>query len=466
MSSDGNPELTGLEPQDKPTYGSTTAGKEDGEKLPHISLAMSSPGFIPASLRSTTAHSKLAWQEYRKQDVSLAPASHGILHSATVWMSLLIGGFAVLGIKVAAFSISGSQMVKTTMFGSCGDALSGAILLLTQRNSRRSDVTKFPAGKGRFEPLGILVFSVFIAALMTCQVLTAFWHVAGVDERDAVAGMQMLWKGHPQNVYTPNPYYGDAEVYNALQNALQNMPTESQRDFRAEASSVDWKLVDMSRNDREKAMGRIMDEIGELVELGDIHNLKQRCQLVCMLLAVVLVSKALLGVFCRYFVYPRTRSYMMIALAYDHFYDAVAQVFVISVNAIVFIWRGRLGWLETRLDAICSIIFAASIIAHWIIIVIEQLTYLSGYAADPAYYEDIARAATSALTSENSKFQLDAVKAYHFGRKHLVELDIVVPDSSTPHCKVREVVESLKVTVGEVEDVEKVFVNVAPSKYS
>merc|ERR1719316_1844046 len=117
-------------------------------------------------------------------------------------------------------------------------------------------------------------------------------------------------------------------------------PTESQRNFRAEASSVDWKLVDMSRNDREKAMGRIMDEIGELVELGDIRNLKQRCQLVCMLLAVVLVSKALLGVFCRYFVYPRTRSYMMIALAYDHFYDAVAQVFVISVNAIVFIWRG------------------------------------------------------------------------------------------------------------------------------
>merc|ERR1719159_1047926 len=100
-------------------------------------------------------------------------------------MSLVLGAFAVLGIKVAAFSISGSQMVKTSMFGSCGDALSGAILILTQRSTRKNDVTKFPAGKGRFEPLGVLVFSVFMAALMTCQVLTACWDVAGVDERDA-----------------------------------------------------------------------------------------------------------------------------------------------------------------------------------------------------------------------------------------------------------------------------------------
>merc|ERR550514_1218456 len=104
----------------------------------------------------------------------------------------------------------------------------------------------------------------------------------------------------------------------------------------------------------------------------------------------------------------------MVALAYDHFYDAIAQVFVILVNAILFVRRGKLGWLETRLDALCSIIFAASIIAHWVVIVIEQLTYLSGYAADPAYYEDIARAAKATLTSQSIKYELDAVKAYHF----------------------------------------------------
>jgi len=377
-------------------------------------------------------------------------------------MSLLVGSFAVLGIKVAAYSISGSQMVKTTMFGSCGDALSGAILILTQRNTRRNDVTKFPAGKGRFEPLGVLVFSVFMAAMMTCQVLAAFWHISAVDEHDAQAGMQMLWKGHSSNDFTPNPFSGAAATYSALHDALSSMDPKAQQNFMAQTPGVDWQVIQMEPEARDQALSKVMDDISELVALGDVQNLKQRFQLVCTLLLTVLVTKALLGFFCRHLVYPRTRSFMMLALAYDHFYDAVAQVFVILVNAILFLWRGKLGWMETRLDAFCSIIFAASIIAHWVVIVVEQLTYLSGYAADPAYYEDIARAATTALTTEKSRFELDAVKAYHFGRRHLVELDIVVPDSNIPFAKVGDTVDSLKQAVGEVDDVEKVFVNVSP----
>ena len=59
--------------------------------------------------------------------------------------------------KIVASLMSGSMVVLVSTLDSALDLLSGGILLFTARVARRPDAATYPLGKGRAEPLGIIV---------------------------------------------------------------------------------------------------------------------------------------------------------------------------------------------------------------------------------------------------------------------------------------------------------------------
>ena len=59
--------------------------------------------------------------------------------------------------KIVASVLSGSMVVLVSTLDSALDLLSGGILYITARVARRPDAATYPLGKGRAEPLGIIV---------------------------------------------------------------------------------------------------------------------------------------------------------------------------------------------------------------------------------------------------------------------------------------------------------------------
>eukprot|EP01012_Entosiphon_sulcatum_P023160 TRINITY_DN2813_c0_g1_i1.p1 TRINITY_DN2813_c0_g1~~TRINITY_DN2813_c0_g1_i1.p1 ORF type:complete len:410 (+),score=68.19 TRINITY_DN2813_c0_g1_i1:42-1232(+) len=74
------------------------------------------------------------------------------------------------GMKLYATIASGSVSVLASLLDSCLDLLSGIILSVTNWYMRKQDPVRFPVGKSRFEPLGVLIFSV-VMFMSTVQLL-------------------------------------------------------------------------------------------------------------------------------------------------------------------------------------------------------------------------------------------------------------------------------------------------------
>eukprot|EP01108_Squamamoeba_japonica_P005580 TRINITY_DN4459_c0_g1_i1.p1 TRINITY_DN4459_c0_g1~~TRINITY_DN4459_c0_g1_i1.p1 ORF type:complete len:504 (-),score=168.09 TRINITY_DN4459_c0_g1_i1:33-1544(-) len=99
-----------------------------------------------------------------------AQAYAGVQHWTVRW--LVFASFAanvllLLG-KLFATVASGSLAVLASMLDSFLDLLSGSILYMVQRAMSQTNYYRFPAGKSRLEPLGIIVFAsvMFTATLV------------------------------------------------------------------------------------------------------------------------------------------------------------------------------------------------------------------------------------------------------------------------------------------------------------
>ena len=71
----------------------------------------------------------------------------------------LAANIFLLCIKIVAAAMSGSLSVIASVLDSALDLFSGAVLAFTDHFMSIEDNTKYPAGKKRFEPLGVLIFS-------------------------------------------------------------------------------------------------------------------------------------------------------------------------------------------------------------------------------------------------------------------------------------------------------------------
>ena len=96
--------------------------------------------------------------------------------SSTPWQvrAAVQGSFglnvALLGAKLIAMIASGSMSVLASLADSLLDLVSGIVLAATQRAMARVDPYKFPEGKARLEPIGVIVFAV-VMGMSSLQII-------------------------------------------------------------------------------------------------------------------------------------------------------------------------------------------------------------------------------------------------------------------------------------------------------
>ena len=86
---------------------------------------------------------------------------------------------------------------------------------------------------------------------------------------------------------------------------------------------------------------------------------------------------------------------------------------------------------------------------------LQQVQHLVGRTADPEFLEELREAAST----YSERMQCDIVRAYHFGPRYLVELEMVM-ESSTPLRVSHDLALDLQQKIEAFDDVERCFVHV------
>jgi cation diffusion facilitator family transporter len=290
--------------------------------------------------------------------------------SSASWMvsAALNGSFALnvmlLMAKVVAAVMSGSVAAIASTADSLLDLVSGVIMMLTQRAMARKDPYKYPEGKARLEPIGIIVFA-------------------------AVMGMSSL---------------------QIIVEAVRRVVT-------------------------------IYTE-GPSLELGAVT--------IAILCSTVLTK--LVAMFLCQFVAGRASSSSVEAYAQDHRNDVLTNT--VGVGAIFIAWA-----MPDHLavfDPVGAIVIAMYIIASWMSTALEHIAKLAGLAAPPSF----VRRLTHLVFSHDERVEkVDTVRAYHFGERFLVEVEIVM-QASTPLHESHDVGLTLQHKIEMLEEVERCYVHV------
>ena len=167
------------------------------------------------------------------------------------------------------------------------------------------------------------------------------------------------------------------------------------------------------------------------------------------ILGLGIVFKFVLYIYCRH-VNVVARNDMVDALAEDHFNDVISNTAAVVTVAIAF--NVRAAWWT---DPAGAILISMVIIYRWLSIVLEQVKKIVGYTAPPEFIlqvEDLA-------TLHDARLSVDCTRAYHFGARYNVEMEIVLPGSMTV-MESHDIALALQHKIEGLEEVERAFVHV------
>ena len=138
------------------------------------------------------------------------------------------------------------------------------------------------------------------------------------------------------------------------------------------------------------------------------------------------------------------------ALAQDHWNDALSNS--VAAVALLFAYQSPSLWF---LDPIGAVIISIYIIHSWYMTGAEQIEHLTGKAAPEEFLEELVEVATHF----DERMQLDSLKAYHFGPKFLVEVEMVMP-KETLLFESHDLGMELQYELEGLDDVERCFVHI------
>ncbi|XP_059141904.1 uncharacterized protein LOC131929627 [Physella acuta] len=161
-----------------------------------------------------------------------------------------------------------------------------------------------------------------------------------------------------------------------------------------------------------------------------------------------------------YFVMKRKnmQSNPVDALIQDHRNDTVSNLVAIVCGYLGSQqFADRVNTKEVAyIDPGGAIIIALYIIINWWKTGIAQLRMITGYTADPSFLSEIT---WISLNHSPSILCIDTVRAFHFGSKFLVEVDIVLQED-TVLSESHNIGESLQQKLEKLSNVERAFVHV------
>lgn len=140
----------------------------------------------------------------------------------------------------------------------------------------------------------------------------------------------------------------------------------------------------------------------------------------------------------------------MEALAKDHLNDVLSNI-VAAFALLCALKQPSLWWL----DPVGAVIISIYIIYSWYSTGKEQIEHLTGKVAPEEFIEDIV----SMANAFDDRLEVDHVRAYHFGPKFLVELEVVMP-KETLLFESHDVGMELQYEIEGREEVERCFVHI------
>lgn len=178
---------------------------------------------------------------------------------------------------------------------------------------------------------------------------------------------------------------------------------------------------------------------------GDLSPLKLDLLLYVMIF-ICMILKSVLFMICSY-TNLTARNDMLLALTEDHFNDVISNSGAIITATIAF--NTTAWWADPGGAILISII----IIYRWTRIMTDQVKKLLGHIAPPHFIlkiEGIARL-------HDSRLAVNCTRAYHFGAKYNVEMEITLPGSMMIF-DLQDITLALKQKLEAVGDVERAFI--------
>jgi len=167
------------------------------------------------------------------------------------------------------------------------------------------------------------------------------------------------------------------------------------------------------------------------------------------LLASTIALKFVLYLWCRS-KFAETNNVTVEAVAQDHLNDVLSNLGALA--AAVLTQLSPSLWLA---DPVGAVAISVYIIHSWLCTGMEQLEFLVGRSADPEFLDQVREMAET----HDPAASLDLVRAYHFGPRFLVEIEIVMLPE-TPLRVSHDVGIMLQHKIERLEQVDRCFVHV------
>lgn len=171
---------------------------------------------------------------------------------------------------------------------------------------------------------------------------------------------------------------------------------------------------------------------------------------VVMLLIGIIFTKAGLYIWCTRVLTKHPSNEAVKAIAQDNWNDVMS-----NFAAVLAPWLTTLGPDMWVADPLMGILISVYIIYSWIVTGFEQVEMIVGKRADP---ETLSKIQTMA-EEHSPNMQLDQLCAYHFGPRYLVEVEVVMSESTQLRESHDEGIK-LQHKIEMLDDVERCFVHI------
>eukprot|EP00931_Biecheleriopsis_adriatica_P070437 TRINITY_DN44204_c0_g1_i1.p1 TRINITY_DN44204_c0_g1~~TRINITY_DN44204_c0_g1_i1.p1 ORF type:complete len:484 (+),score=105.76 TRINITY_DN44204_c0_g1_i1:70-1452(+) len=363
--------------------------------------------------------------------------------------------------KVCIYLSTEAEVVRTSALDSLGDLMANMITLYTGYRMANMDEKRYPAGQGKFQSIGCLVFSTLMFALMFGNALANMKSLA--ETKDDI-GFQAISRFFAQT----GSLGGDFEHWhNAVSlkaggyvwKSTEKLENPLKPYFAAEGNAAEkaWaaKLPD------EISMKGIVSLVAEYENEADKwEELKSQN----FFLGCCATYKLCLYLYCILEAIPKSGSSVLVALATDNWNYFICTSSVIVATTFCACCPGIVGFFmsQERVDPFVSLVLSCFIMYSWAELMIEHMTILSQEAATLEFSEGVkaevrrnmlqqARGSTFSIMDED-------IKVYKSGLAHTVEVNLNVNSAGTPFAEVAEVSQVLRTSCLMLEDVERALI--------
>ena len=186
----------------------------------------------------------------------------------------------------------------------------------------------------------------------------------------------------------------------------------------------------------------LIEGIRQLIGDEHTHHLEHLVLTIAIMVSVIIL-KFFLFLYCR-----TSKSSSVQAYAQDHRNDVVTNMVGLAAALIgdrMYYWVDPLG----------AILLAAYIIVNWSQTALENIRAMVGMSAPPEF---LTRLTYLAWNHHPDIVLIDTIRAYTFGPKYFVEVDVVL-DEDMPLRRAHDIGEELQNRIEQMEEVERAFVH-------